>query len=234
MFAAAIQQAVSAEDARLAQAYRALRDGGDVQMRLVHAAPPPRAPEWLRTLGHWVIDALRPIGRLIAWITSLMPEAPYARILLWSVIALALAGLVWIVVDRLRSGEWRVPRLRRRQAIEPVEIDEWHPDEAPAHEWLREADRLAAAGDYAEAVHHLLWRSVEDIARRRPRLVRPALTSRDIAGDRALPPRARTLFTSIAAVVERSLFGGRAVSADEWAETRAAYADFALAKAWAA
>jgi len=234
VFAAAIQQAASADNARLAQAYRALRQGGDVQMRLVRAAPPPKAPEWLRTLGHWVIDALRPIGRLIAWITSLMPEAPYARILLWSVIVLALAGLVWIVVDRLRSGEWRVPRLKRAQPVEPVEADEWQPDEAPAHEWLGEADRLADAGDYAEAVHHLLRRSVEDIARRRPRLIRPALTSRDIAAASAIPERARGLFAGIAALVERSLFGGRPVSAEEWTEARAAYADFALAKAWKA
>ena len=33
----------------------------------------------------------------------------------------------------------------------------------------READALAAEGRFAEAIHHLLLRSVEDIGRRRPR-----------------------------------------------------------------
>jgi hypothetical protein len=234
VFAAAIQQAASAEDARLVHAYRALRENGDVQMRLVRAPVPTKSPEWLRTLGHWVVDALRPIGRLIAWITGQMPEAPYARILLWTIIGLVVVGLAWIVVDRLRSGEWRVPRRRKRAILESIEAGEWHPDEAPAHEWLREADLLAERGDYAEAVHHLLRRSIEDIARRRPKLIRPALTSRDIAASAAVPPQARGLFAGIAAQVETSLFGGRPISAEDWTEARAAYADFALARTWKA
>jgi hypothetical protein len=112
--------------------------------------------------------------------------------------------------------------------------EEWVPAAAPARAWLEEADALAARGEFAEAVHHLLRRSVDDIAHRRPQLVRPALTSRDIAAAEAIPPRARTLFGSIVAIVERSLFGGRPVSADDWSATRAAYADFILSQAWRA
>jgi len=217
----------------LADAYRALHSDPDMQFHLVKAPPPPTSPAWLKTLGHWVGDLFRPIGRLLAWIGRQMPDAPYARILLWTVIALALAGLVWAVVVRLRTGSWRWRR-RRRDASPAADEEFWAPDTAPVRTWLEEADALAARGAYAEAVHHLLRRSVEDIERRRPRLVRPALTSRELAANRALPPRARGIFAGIAAVVERSLFGGRAVSAEEWGEARAAYADFALAKAWAA
>jgi hypothetical protein len=36
------------------------------------------------------------------------------------------------------------------------------------------------------------------------------------------------------AIVERSLFGGRPVSAQEWSATREAYAEFALPQAWRA
>ena len=232
MIAGAIGQAENGQDVRLAAAYRALRGDASVQFHLVKAPPPPTSPAWLRTLGHWVADMFRPIGRLIAWIIRQMPDAPYARILLWTVLALAVAGLAWAIVVRLRDGAWRLPR-RHGPATDSAEPG-WAPEEAPARAWLAEADALAARGAYAEAAHHLLLRSVEDIERRRPRLVRPALTSRDIAADRALPARARTLFARIAALVERSLFGGRAVSADDWAEARAAYADFALAKAWSA
>lgn len=232
MVGVAIWQAAKGDDARLAGAYRALRADPAIQFHLTKAAPPPTAPGWLRRLGHWIADIFRPIGRAMAWIDNQMPDAPYARILLWTILALALAGLIWLIVTRLRSGAWQWPR-RRRRAAEAAADDSWMPDAAPARAWLDEADALAARGAYAEAAHHLLLRSIDDIERRRPRLVRPARTSRDIAADRAMPPHARTIFGNIAALVERSLFGGRAVSADDWAEARAAYADFALAKAWA-
>src|SRR4029079_12840650 len=75
-----------ASDPQFRQAWRALRGDGAVQFDLTPAAPPPHAPDWLRTLGRWIGEALRPIGRAIDWITSLMPEAPYARILLWAVL----------------------------------------------------------------------------------------------------------------------------------------------------
>src|SRR3546814_3437557 len=42
-----------------------------------------------------------------------MPAAPYARILLWTLIAAALAAFVWMAVQRLRTGAWRLPLWRR-------------------------------------------------------------------------------------------------------------------------
>jgi hypothetical protein len=227
----AAQHPAVASDPRLKEAYRALRGDHAVQFDLTPVAPQPRAPDWLRTFGHWIADAFRPVGRAIEWIASFMPDAPYARILLWTVLIAAILGLAWLLVQRARSGEWRLWRARRdaqRQAHE----DDWMPSAAPARAWLEEADALAARGQFAEAVHHLLRRSVDDIAHRRPDLVRPALTSRDIAAAEAIPSRARALFGGIVATVERSLFGGRAVSADEWLATRGAYADFALKQTW--
>jgi hypothetical protein len=108
----------------------------------------------------------------------------------------------------------------------------WAPEAAPARAWLNEADAMARQGRFAEAVHHLLTRSIEDIARRRPRLVRPALTSRELAAATDIPPSARDLFAGIARLVEKSLFGGRPVSAEDWETARAAYADFALPGTW--
>lgn len=227
--------AASSEDAaeaarRFAAAHDALRADASVQFAMRPVEPPPKAPDWIHTVGDWIAWVLRPFARAIAWLFGLLPDAPYARLLFWGVIALLAALLLWIVVDRVRSGDWR---WRRRRAATVDEVEAWMPDAAPVREWLREADALAAEGHYAEAVHHLLIRSVTDIARRRPRLVRPALTSRDIATAEGLPPAARTIFAGIARVVERSLFGGRPVDADDWSEARTAYADFALAKAWA-
>jgi len=163
-----------------------------------------------------------------------MPEAPYARIFLWTVLALAAAALLWMIYQRFRHGEWRLPRRRRAVSVETSDEDQAWAPEAAARSWLDEADALAGQGLYAEAIHHLLFRSVEDIAKRRPRLVRPALTSRELAAAEAVPPAARDLFARIARLVERSLFGGRAVDAGDWSSARAAYADFALPGAWRA
>jgi len=109
----------------------------------------------------------------------------------------------------------------------------WRPEEKAARALLAEADAMAAAGRYDEAARLLLHRSLEDIAARRPTLLRPALTSREIAGVPSLPDAVRGAFAAMAAPVERSLFGGRALDSAAWQEARAAYGDFALSKAWA-
>jgi hypothetical protein len=164
-----------------------------------------------------------------------MPDAPYARILLWTVLAAAVLGFAIMVYRRIKDGEWSLPRRRKGEAVAPeAEEESWSPEAAQGRSWLREADALAAQGRYAEAVHHLLFRSIEDIGRRRPRLVRPALTSRELAAAEALPPPARSLFARIAALVERSLFGGRPVEAADWTAARTAYADLVLPGTWRA
>jgi hypothetical protein len=217
---------------RLHAAHSALRADRDVQFTMLPEAPPPEPPAWLTALGRFLARLLRPVGRLLRWIGEHMPDAPVARVLLWAVIFVALGAMVWAVAERLRHGIWRLPR--RRSLAEPVAVadEEWTPDAAPVRAWLREADALAAERRYAEAAHSLLIRSVEDMARRRPRLVRPALTSRELAASPDVPVPARALFSDIAALVERSLFGGRAVAADDWQVARAAYTDYALPQAW--
>ena len=67
--------------------------------------------------------------------------------------------------------ELRTAAARARRGC--VGKDEWAPEEAGARSWLEEADALAREGRFAEAIHHLLFRSVEDICRRRPALVAP-------------------------------------------------------------
>jgi hypothetical protein len=98
---------------------------------------------------------------------------------------------------------------------------------------LAEADRLAGEERYAEAVHVLLFRGVDDIRDQHPELFRRAMTSREIAAMSALPERARSHFGAIAAVVEHSFFGGRPVDAEGWSRCRRAYEAFAARESWA-
>jgi len=223
----------SAVDAdRFAAAHAALKADSSVQFNFTAPPPDPEAPAWLKAVFKWLEDLLEPVGRFLEWIGSFMPDAPIARIFLWLVLAIAICALGWAVFQRVKSGKWRWPKLRRARPAQPALEDEWTPEASPAKEWLAEADALAAQGRYAEAIHHLLFRSIEDISRKRPDIVRPALTSREIGSADAIPSAARDLFVGIVRLVERSLFGGRAVDQDDWTSARAAYADFALPRAW--
>jgi len=153
---------------------------------------------------------------------------PVLEVLFWGAVVLLGLYILYVIVQRLRGAEWRFGR----KAVDEGEGDAWRPAEAPARALLREADALAAAGRYSEAAHLLLFRSIEDIDSRRPQLVRPALTSRDIAGAPELPPEPKRAFATIVALVERSLFGGRDLGETDWRECRTAYERFAFAGAW--
>ncbi len=172
------------------------------------------------------------IGHFLSWLASFLPDTPYARIILFIVIALGAAALAWALFNRIKHGEWRLGP-KRSAFVEPADVEEeWTPDATGARSWLEEADALADEGRFADAIHHLLFRSIEDIGRRRPVVVRPALTSRELAAAQGIPGRARELFAAIALLVERSLFGGRNVGETEWRSARSAYSEFALPAAW--
>lgn len=208
-----IAGADAASDA--ARDWQAIRDAGDIQFAPLPPAQPAPPPDWLRRLSEWLADLFGPLGESLGlnW-----------RVVETGLIALAALAALWLL--------WRllVPlitawRSRSGHGQEP----EWAPDAAKAIALLEDADRLAAEGRFAEAVHLLLQRSVHHIAEARPDWLRPASTAREIALLPMLPARARHAFAEIARSVERSLFALREIGADDWRAARAAYADFALA-----
>jgi hypothetical protein len=211
-----------------------MRHDGSIQFNLPPSPAPPRPPAWLRAILEWLGNLLKPVGRFLSWLFSFLPDAAYARILMWTVIGIGAAALLWALYNRLRHGTWSLKLPRLASVRDVAGEEEWAPDQSYARSWLEEADALAGEGRFAEAIHHLLFRSVHDISRRRPTLVRPALTSRELAASQGVPARARELFSGIASVVERSLFGGRPVGERDWLTAREAYSDFALPAAWRA
>ena len=86
------------------------------------SAPTPTGERPLahREVPHKVFE---PVGRFLGWIGSFFPSAPYARILLWTVIALGAAALLWALFNRLWYGEWRwrLPRLARATDVSAEE-----------------------------------------------------------------------------------------------------------------
>lgn len=195
-----------------ARAHGALLRGKDLQFEPTAPPKPPNIPDWLLAIGK-----------------ALASVAPYLTYVFWGCLILGAAIILYFVARELIVTRW--PAFRAHKG--PVLSDDgWRPTVAKARTLLEDADRLAAAGRFAEAVHLILFRSIEDIESKRPDLIKPALTSRDIAELEGVPERVRRTFSEIARVVERSFFGGRAVGADEFAACRRAYEGFAFAEAW--
>ena len=200
--------------ARDSAAWDSLRADSSIQFAPVSPPPPQATPDWLLAVGRFLERLLRPLGELMGldW-----------RWLMWTLIALAGAGALWLAWTLLIA-----PLLARRRAATADEPAPWTPDRDVALALLEDADRLAAAGQYGEAAHLLLRRSVVQIGEARPGWLSPASTAREIGALQGLPERPRAAFATIAQVVERSLFALRGAVEADWHRARAAYADFAL------
>lgn len=174
----------------------------------------PKVPEWIKALAEF-----------------LERHGAVVKFLFWAALTALGLFLLYLLARWLeRNGFFG---LLGRGGGDGGEGEDWRPGEAPARALLGEADALAAAGRFGEAARLLLHRSIEDIDARRPALVHPALTSRDIAGAPQLPPGPRAAFQRIVQAVERSLFGRSELGAGDWAACRAAYEEFAFAPEWA-
>ncbi|KUR72410.1 hypothetical protein AQZ52_03885 [Novosphingobium fuchskuhlense] len=185
---------------------------GDIQYAPLPVPPKEDPPEWLVELLKFFARLFEPLGRLMggnwSWIEGLLA-------------VLGVAGAMWILWTLFQR--WQLARALTRPAEEHLVIDH-----AAALALLADADALAAAGRFDEAVHLLLQRSVHHIAAARPDWLSPSSTAREIGLIPGLPAAARQAFTLIAREVERSLYALRALAADDWQRARAAYAAFAL------
>ncbi len=190
-----------------AKAHATLLADTDIQFTFPAAPKPPEPPAWMEAL--W--EFLKSISPVLEWV-------------FWGVLALVVVTILVFIAREVVRSRWT----GRGKPVVLTEGDAWRPTEAQARVLLADADALAAQGRYAEAVHMLLRRSVQDIQTARPRLVKPALTSRDISLHPDLPGQARDAFAAIARIVERSLFGGRGLRETDWTGARSAYTDFAL------
>ena len=197
-----------ASEQKLAAAHKALLNTRGLQFDFTAAPKPPPTPAW-------VDDIVRFLDEL----------APILKYVFWGGLAVGAALIVWFVAREVLATR----RGKTRAEAPPAD---WRPEPGKARALLEEADRLAAEGRFGEAIHILLFRSIDDLAGRRPGLVRPALTSRDIAGLEQMPGPARSAFARIAERVERSFFGGRPVDREDFAHARGDYETFAFSEGW--
>lgn len=192
--------------------------GGTIQTGFPPPQPLPEPPAWLAAI-------FEAVARFFEW------AGPALKPMLWLGALLLVLLILYHFVPAFADWVDNLPLRRRRE--EAGEDRAGQAEAGAARALLAEADALAAEGRYAEAVHLLLYRSVEDIEGRRPGLVQPAMTSRELAEAEGLPSIARGAFSRIARAVEISLFGGRSIDAGAWGECRSAYAELTVAQNWA-
>ena len=196
---------------RVAAAHQALLREPGLQFDFEAAPPPPPLPEWLR-----------------AFFRFLSGFQPVFEVLFWAAIAAVAAVILYFAVREVL----RYQRSKAGRETGASDVPDWRPPVARARALLSDADKLAAEGRFAEAVHMLLFRSIEDIDAKRPHSVKPALTSRDILDLRGLPAGAREALARLVATVEWSFFGGRPVGAADFSMCRRAYEEFAFPDSW--
>jgi hypothetical protein len=221
--ALAAQDAVFAgpppSQAALRAAHDAMLRDPSLQFSFGKAAAPP-----VTHLPHWLEAILQAIGQVLSAI------APFVGWVFIGGLVLALLLVLFFLAREFARTRWPELFKRKRAAPKP---EPWRPDAVVARALLEEADKLAAAGRYAEAVRLILHRSIEDIEGHRPRLVKPAYTAREIGRLTDIPDNARGVFVGIAGVVEKSFFGGQGLDAAGFSACRKAYEAFAFPGAWA-
>ena len=199
----------------MARAHARLLKNDSLQFdRIGFDRPDIKTPGWL----HWIGDVLQFIAPVLQWV-------------FWIGLALVTALILYAIVREIMRMRAPPAKLVKPKIVAEAQ---WWPDARAARDLLADADALAARGLYADAAHLLLLRSVQDIEQRQPRAVRVSLTTREIARLKALPDAARPAFDLIGRMVERSLFGGAAVGAQDFADCRQAYEAFALPEGWRA
>ena len=151
------------------------------------------------------------------------PRLPFTlgdgSVVFWTVLAVVAAGLLLVVIGQVRAFRARQPAATPAPASSASGMAIALPRAA-----LAEADALAEAGRYGEAVHALLLRGIGAIEARFPRALAPSLTSRDIAHLPALPDATRHAFTGIAQRTERAVFARIALDRADWDACRTLYA----------
>ncbi len=169
--------------------------------------------------------APKPKKRNDPWF-SLEFLGPLFQIIFYGLLALAVAYILYLILAAVIIAKRSHVKADKIEDIPDIPV--YQPDAETARVLMDDADSLAAQGNFAEAVHILLFRSIQDIEDKRPHHVKRSLTSREIAGLSILSPKARDVFSQIGQLVENSFFGGKPLGAKDYELSKAAYKAFAF------
>jgi Domain of unknown function (DUF4129) len=142
---------------------------------------------------------------------------------LWAGIIIGLGLLLfWLAAELLKYGG--DDAAIAQDAAAPAA-----PDLAVIERPLGDAEELARRGEYREAIHTLLLRTLQELARTASVRVAPAMTSREILGRVPLLADAREALANLITAVELTHFGGDDASEADYIRCRAQFQVFATA-----
>jgi hypothetical protein len=129
--------------------------------------------------------------------------SPIASSMLWVIVIVVVLLLIVFLVRELRGYE---SPAQVGVAAGPGEAAET--TAAIVEQPLDDAEALARAGRFGEAIHALLLRTLEELMRRLDRPLPRSKTSREILAEVRLPEEARGALGHLVSAVEVSFFGG--------------------------
>jgi hypothetical protein len=146
------------------------------------------------------------------------------QVLMWGVLAVGLGlGLFWFATELAKYDEdAKLPPDEEAAAIQAATT-------AIIDKPLGDADELAARGEFAEAIHTLLLRTLHELARSAMVRVERSHTSREILARVPLLADAREALGGLINAVELTHFGDEPASAADYANCREHFNRFAIA-----
>ncbi len=123
-------------------------------------------------------------------------------------VIVVIALIAWVILSRTPAPEL--------EAAGPAPPDGKKPGRPIRGDLRAQAERLALQGKYEEAIHLLLLAAILHLSTG----VTPpeSRTSRELLSHFRLDLNSKEAFSALVLAVERSLFGGQALGADEWRE----------------
>ena len=150
-----------------------------------------------------------------------------------SLVTVVMWGLVIVVLVLIAS--WLVSELSRYGGDAELadEVDRGGPSQAARaaiiERPLGDADELARRGEFAEAIHTLLLRTLQELARSAAVRVAPATTSREVLARVPLLADARDALAGLITAVEITHFGDEPANAADYERCRQQFHVFATA-----
>jgi hypothetical protein len=153
------------------------------------------------------------------------PLSSLMTLLMWGLVAvIAVLVASWLVSELAAKGDEAGPALddEPRGRVRAVRA-------AILERPLGDADELARRGDFAEAIHTLLLRTLQELARSAAVRVAPATTSREVLARMPLDDEPRAALAGLITAVEITHFGDEPANAADYERCRQQFHVFAAA-----
>ena len=151
--------------------------------------------------------------------------AEVLELLLWVALAVVVIFALYSLFQAL--DRWGLGKQKGKDdEVEPARKVAIDTSDIFDHATLAEADRLAAAGNYAEAVHAILIFSIGILRTKLDLILNPSLTAREVVETVPIKEAARSALHLIVSKSELFHFGGRLASAADYAACRQSFLTF--------